>query len=48
MSTFMDIVMSSIIFGILALTVGRLQININNSMYQTKHTIVVQSNSCGH
>ncbi|MBM4160336.1 MAG: hypothetical protein FJ217_04460 [Ignavibacteria bacterium] len=45
MSTFLDIVMSTILFGILALTVARVQTNINSSMCQNQFSVVVQTNA---
>jgi len=45
MSTFLDIVMSTILFGILALTVARVQTNINSSLCQNQFSVVVQTNA---
>jgi hypothetical protein len=45
MSTFMDIVMSTFVFGILALTLGRIQINMNSAKAQNQFSYTVQSNS---
>lgn len=45
MSSLMDILMSTFIFGILALTVGRVQTNINSSIAQNQGNVVVQSNA---
>jgi hypothetical protein len=45
MSNIMDIVVSTFIFGILALTIGRVQMNINTTKAQNQFSYVVQSNS---
>jgi len=45
MSTFIDIVMSTFVFGILALTIGRVQININETKAQNQFSYTVQSYS---
>jgi hypothetical protein len=45
MSSFLDIIMSTILFGILALTVARVQSNINSSMCQNQFSVVTQTNA---
>lgn len=45
MSTFIDLITSVVVFGVLALTVGRIQSNINVSMYENQFNVVVQTNA---
>jgi hypothetical protein len=45
MAAFMDIVMSAFVFAILALTIGRVQVNINNTKAQNQFSYSVQTNS---
>ena len=45
MSTFFDVIASTIVFGILALTVARVQNNINATMYENQFNFVTQTNA---
>jgi len=45
MSVVMDIVFSTLVFGILAFSVGHVQININTATSQNYYNIIVQTNS---
>jgi hypothetical protein len=45
MSSFIDLITSAIVFGVLALTVARVQSNINATMYQNQFNVVVQTNA---
>jgi hypothetical protein len=44
-STLVDIITSTVIFGVLALTVARVQANINVTMFENQHNVVTQTNS---
>lgn len=44
-SSIIDMITSTMIFGVLALTIGRVQTNINVSMYENQHSVVAQSNA---
>jgi hypothetical protein len=45
MSSFFDVIASTIVFGILALTVARVQTNINSTMYENQYNLVTQTNA---
>jgi hypothetical protein len=45
MATFIDLITSVVVFGVLAMTVGRIQSNVNFSMYQNQFNVVVQTNA---
>jgi len=45
MSSFFDIVASTIVFGVLVLTVARVQANINSTMYENQYNVVTQTNA---
>jgi len=45
MSTMLDMVGAAILFGVLLLTVGRIQANINSTMYQNTYNMNVQSSA---
>jgi hypothetical protein len=45
MSSIIDMITSAVVFGILALTVARVQSNINATMYQNQFNVVVQTNA---
>lgn len=45
MSIMIDFINSSLIFGILMLTVARVQSNINTVLYQNQHNVVTQTNA---
>jgi len=45
MSSTMDLITAAVIFGVLALTVARVQSNINVSAYQNQYNVVVQTNA---
>jgi hypothetical protein len=45
MSSFFDIIASTIVFGVLALTVARVQTNINSTMYENQYNVVTQTNA---
>ncbi len=45
MSAMMDFVASAIVFGILALAVGRVQTNIDSTLYQNTDYMLVQGNA---
>lgn len=45
MSSVIDMITAAVIFGVLALTVARVQSNINSSSYQNQHNVVVQTNA---
>lgn len=45
MSSFIDLITSVVVFGILAVTVARIQSNINVTMYQNQFNVVVQTNA---
>jgi hypothetical protein len=45
MSTMLDIVGSVVIFGILALTIARVQVNIQNAVYENSASLIAQSNA---
>jgi hypothetical protein len=45
MSSMVDMITSAVIFGVLALTVARVQANINLTMFQNQHNVVTQTNS---
>jgi hypothetical protein len=40
-----DMITSAVIFGVLALTVARVQANINVTMFQNQHNVVTQTNA---
>jgi hypothetical protein len=40
-----DLITSAVIFGVLALTVARVQANINVTMFENQHNVVTQTNS---
>jgi hypothetical protein len=42
MSTMIDFIGASIVFGILLLTVGRVQVNLNNAQYQASYSSATQ------
>ena len=44
-SSLIDTVTSTVIFGVLALTVGRVQTNINATMYENQNDVVTQTNA---
>jgi hypothetical protein len=44
-STLVDMITSTVIFGVLALTVARVQANINVTMFENQHNVVTQTNS---
>lgn len=45
MSVMMDYIMSAIIFGVLAITVARIQINISSTLYDNSFNLRVQGNA---
>ncbi len=45
MGAMLDYIASVMIFGVLVLTVGRIQTNINTTMYQNTFTVTVQGNA---
>ncbi|RPI04703.1 MAG: hypothetical protein EHM64_09100 [Ignavibacteriae bacterium] len=45
MSTFLDIIMSAFIFGVLTLSLGRVQVNMNNTKAQNQFSYTVQTNA---
>lgn len=45
MATMLDIVGSVVIFGILALTIARVQVNIQNAVYENSASLIAQSNA---
>jgi hypothetical protein len=45
MSSMIDMITSAVIFGVLALTIARIQSNINITMFENQHNVVVQTNS---
>ncbi len=45
MSTLMDYVASGIVFGILAISVAKVQLNINSTLYDNTFSIIVQQNA---
>jgi hypothetical protein len=45
MSTIMDFIIASCIFGILALTVARTQVNLNSSLAENTFTVITQGNA---
>lgn len=45
MSSFLDIITSAVIFGVLTLTVARVQSNINATMFENQFNYVTQTNS---
>ena len=45
MAVMMDYILSGFIFGILALTMARIQMNINASLYNNTYNIIVQRNA---
>ena len=44
-STLVDMITSTVIFGVLALTVARVQANINVTMFENQHNVITQTNS---
>ena len=44
-SALVDMITSTVIFGVLALTVARVQANINVTMFENQHNVVTQTNS---
>ncbi len=44
-SSMIDMITSTMIFGVLALTIARVQTNINVSMYENQHNVVTQTNA---
>jgi hypothetical protein len=44
-SSIIDMITSTMIFGVLALTVARVQANINISMYENQYNVVTQTNA---
>ena len=44
-SSLVDMIASTVIFGVLALTVARVQANINVTMFENQHNVVTQTNS---
>ena len=44
-SSIVDIITSVVIFGVLALTVARVQANINVTMFENQHNVITQTNS---
>ncbi len=44
-SSIIDMISSTMIFGVLALTIARVQVNINVSMYENQHNVVTQTNA---
>lgn len=47
MGAMLDYIASVMIFGVLILTVGRIQTNINTTMYQNTFSVTVQGNAVG-
>ncbi len=45
MSVIMDYIVSGVLFGILALTIARVQSNLNSSVYQNTYSFQVQTNA---
>jgi hypothetical protein len=45
MSTIMDFIMAGVIFGVLALTVARTQVNLNSSLAENTFTVMTQGNA---
>ena len=45
MAIMLDYIASALIFGVLAFSIARIQININASMYQNTHNVITQSNA---
>jgi hypothetical protein len=45
MSSFFDIIASTIVFGVLTLTVARVQTNMNSTMYENQFNVVTQTNA---
>ncbi len=45
MSSIIDMITATVIFGVLALTVARVQSNINVSSYQNQYNVIVQTNA---
>ncbi len=45
MATMLDMVGSVVIFGILAVTIARVQVNIQNAMYENSASLIAQSNA---
>jgi hypothetical protein len=45
MSSIIDMITAAVIFGVLALTVARVQSNINVSSYQNQYNVTVQTNA---
>lgn len=45
MSSIIDLITSAVVFGVLALTIARVQSNINATMYQNQFNVVVQTNA---
>ena len=45
MSSIMDMITAAVIFGVLTLTVARVQSNINISAYQNQYNVIVQTNA---
>ena len=45
MATMLDMVGSIVIFGILAVTIARVQVNIQNAMYENSASLIAQSNA---
>ena len=45
MSSLFDFISSSIVFGVLVLTVARVQLNINSTMYQNQYNVITQTNA---
>lgn len=45
MAAMLDIVGSIVIFGILAVTIARVQVNINNAIYENSASLIAQSNA---
>lgn len=44
-SSLVDMITSTVIFGVLALTVARVQTNINVTMFSNQHNVVAQTNA---
>ena len=44
-SALVDMITSTVIFGVLALTVARIQSNINVTMYENQYNVITQTNS---
>ena len=45
MSSIIDMLTAAVIFGVLTLTIARVQSNINVSSYQNQYNVIVQTNA---